>query len=247
MASTEDMYNLVVIGGGAAGLVSSYIAATVKAKVALVEKHRMGGDCLYTGCVPSKSLIKTARIVHQIRQHKTYGIKSAQCELDFAEVMDRIQSVIKKIEPHDSVERYTGIGVDCIKGEAELIDENTVKVGKRILKTKSIILALGASPFVPPIKGLSSIPILTSENLWELRQQPKKLLVLGAGPIGCEMAQAFQRLGTEVSVLEAGPRILPREDDDVASILTQCFKNEGVRLFLGTKAIEVISENGHSI
>ncbi len=246
MGKPDETYNLVVIGGGAAGLVSAYIAATVKSKVALIEKHRMGGDCLYTGCVPSKALIKTARMVHQIRQHKTYGIKSASFELDFAEVMERIQSVIKKIEPHDSVERYTGLGVECIQGVADVVDEHTVKVNGRILRTKSIILALGASPFVPPIKGLAQIPILTSENLWDLRQMPEKLLVLGAGPIGCEMAQAFQRIGSQVSVIEAGPRILPREDDDVAAIITQCFQNEGIKLLLNSKAQEVITEQGRS-
>ncbi|MDQ3234799.1 MAG: FAD-dependent oxidoreductase, partial [Pseudobdellovibrionaceae bacterium] len=182
MSAHQQDYNMVVIGGGSAGLVSAYIAATLKAKVALIEKHRMGGDCLNTGCVPSKALIKTARMVHQIQQHKIYGIKSASYELDFAEVMERIQTVIKKIEPHDSVERYTGLGVECIQGEAEVVDAHTVRVNGRTLKTKSLVLALGASPIIPKIPGLEKVQVLTSENLWDLRTLPKKLLVVGGGP-----------------------------------------------------------------
>jgi len=242
--SDQQDYNMVVIGGGAAGLVSAYIAATLKAKVALIEKHKMGGDCLYTGCVPSKALIKTARMVHQIREHKRYGLKSAHYELDFAEVMERVQSVIKKIEPHDSVERYTGLGVECIQGEAEVVDAHTVKVNDRILKTRSLVLALGALPIIPKIPGLDKIRVLTSENLWELRTQPARLLVLGGGPIGCEMAQAFQRLGSQVTLVEAGSRLLPKEDDDVATLIAGQFQSEGMRLLLNSKADEVIHESG---
>ncbi len=244
MTSKQEEYNLVVVGGGAAGLVSAYIAATLKAKVALIEKHRMGGDCLYTGCVPSKALIKTARLVHQIRRHKDFGIKSAHCELDFSEVMERVQTVIKKIEPHDSVERYTRLGVECIQGEAEFIDAHQVKVNGRLLKTRNIILALGASPVIPNIPGLDQVPVLTSETLWDLRQLPAKLLVLGGGPIGCEMAQTFQRLGSAVTLVEAGPRLLPKEDPDVSELIAAHFQKEGITLHLRTEAKSVTRNAG---
>jgi pyruvate/2-oxoglutarate dehydrogenase complex dihydrolipoamide dehydrogenase (E3) component len=240
----DSTYNLVVIGGGSAGLVSAYIAAAVKAKVVLIERHKMGGDCLNTGCVPSKALIKTARVAAEIRNHKKYGIKSAQCEIDFPMVMDRVHQVIKDIEPHDSIERYSGLGVECITGEAQIIDKNTVKVGNQTLKTKNIILALGASPFIPPIKGLSAIKYRTSENLWEMRELPKRFVVLGAGPIGCEMTQAFQRLGAQVTQVEMGDRILPREDEDVAKIVADRLREEGVTLLTSAKATEVIVEGG---
>ncbi|WP_218110206.1 dihydrolipoyl dehydrogenase family protein [Oligoflexus tunisiensis] len=247
MSANPQDYNMVVIGAGAAGLVSAYIAATLKAKVALIEKHRMGGDCLYTGCVPSKALIKTARVVHQIKQHRIYGIKSANYELDFADVMERIQTVIKKIEPHDSVERYTGLGVECIQGVAEVVDAHTVQVNGRTLKTRSLVLALGASPLIPKIPGLDGVKVLTSENLWDLRTLPEKLLVLGGGPIGCEMAQAFQRLGSQVTLVEAGPRLLSKEDDDVAALMAAQFQREGIRLLVGTKAEDVIREAGSTM
>lgn len=239
-----NQYNIVVIGAGSAGLVTAYIAAAVKAKVALIERHKMGGDCLNTGCVPSKALIKTAKVVHQMRACRKYGIKSASFELDFAEVMDRVHRVVKEIEPHDSVERYSSLGVECISGEAEILDRHTVRVNGKELKTKNIVLALGASPFIPPIKGLEAIRYLTSENLWGLRTLPKRLVVLGGGPIGCEMTQAFQRLGAQVTQVEMSPRILPREDDDVAALVTETLKKEGVRVLTGAKATAVVTENG---
>ncbi|SMF21735.1 dihydrolipoyl dehydrogenase family protein [Pseudobacteriovorax antillogorgiicola] len=243
----SDTYNLVVIGAGSGGLISSLIGAAVKAKVALIEKNKMGGDCLNYGCVPSKAIIKSARFVQEIKRHKDYGIKEASFELDFSEVMERVQDKIKRIEPHDSVERYTSLGVECFQGEAEIIDAHTVKVGDKVLKTKNIVLAMGASPFVPPIKNIDSVEYLTSENLWDIRELPKRLVILGGGPIGCEMAQAFNRLGSEVTQVEMADRILPREDDDIAKFVIDRMREEGVQILHKTAAKEVTQENGENL
>jgi len=238
----SKVYNLVVIGGGSAGLVSAYIAAAVKSKVALIEKNKMGGDCLNTGCVPSKAIIRTSRFVAEMNRHKDFGIKSATYEFDFKDVMNRVHKVIETIEPHDSIERYSSFGVECFTDDAEIIDKNTVKVGDKILKTKNIILAMGAEPFVPPIKGLDQVKYLTSDNLWGLTELPKRMIVLGGGPIGSEMTQAFSRLGSKVTQVEMGPRILGREDEDVAKLISDQFESDGVRLFTNAKATEVVKE-----
>ena len=230
----SERYNLVVVGGGAAGLVSSYIAATVKAKVALVERHRLGGDCLYTGCVPSKALLKAAGLAAEIRGAGRFGLRVAMPEVDFPAVMARVRSVITAIEPHDSIERYTRLGVECLTGEAHLLDRHHVQVGERVLRTRAIVLALGAEPIVPAITGLETVPYLTSENLWSLSELPRRLTVLGGGPIGCELAQAFQRLGSQVTVIERSPRILPREDDDVANLVTEQLRQDGVTILTNT-------------
>ena len=190
--------DMVVIGAGSGGLVSAYIAAAVKAKVTLIERHAMGGDCLNTGCVPSKALIKSARTAQSMREASEYGIGSVEPDIDFAAVMERVQSVIKDIEPHDSIERYTGLGVNCVTGEARVIDPWRVEVNGEVLTTRNIVIATGARPFVPPIPGLEEVGYRTSDNLWELREQPKRLLVIGGGPIGCELTQAFNRLGSQV-------------------------------------------------
>ena len=232
-------YNVIVLGAGSAGLVSAYIAAAVKAKVLLIERHKMGGDCLNTGCVPSKTLIKTAKFVHNMRRHKALGVKDVTFELDLGEVMDRVAQAIKTIEPHDSVERYESLGVHCLRGQAELIDQHTVQVENKTFTAKSIILAMGASPFVPPIKGLERIKYRTSENLWEMRHLPKRFIVLGGGPIGTEMAQAFSRLGSKVTQVEMADRILGREDLDVADFMAEHLKAEGVNILTGTKATHV--------
>ena len=233
--------NLVVIGAGSAGLVSAYIAAAVKAKVTLIEKDRMGGDCLNTGCVPSKALIKTARLLTQIRHAAAYGIKGAAGEVDFAAVMQRIRRVIKEIEPHDSVERYTGLGVECLLGEARIVSPWEVEValkdgGTRRLSTRAIVVAAGAEPFVPPIPGIESAGCLTSETLWDLRELPRRLVVLGGGPIGCELAQAFARLGSKVTQVEMLPRLLPREDPEVSEMLRRKFADEGIQVLVDHKA-----------
>ncbi len=230
-------YNLIAIGGGSAGLVTAYISAAVRAKVALIEKHKMGGDCLNTGCVPSKALIKTSKLVHATKRAEEFGLRPMTAEVDFPEVMKRIHEVIAKIEPHDSIERYTSLGVDCIKGEAEVVSPWEVKVNGKILTTRNIVLATGASPLVPSLPGLQDVFPLTSENLWQLKDRPEKLVVIGAGPIGCEMAQAFVRLGSQVTLIEATDRILSREDADVSREVLQSFINDGIKVLINHKAV----------
>lgn len=208
--------NLVVIGAGSAGLVTAYIAAAVKAKVTLIEKHRMGGDCLNTGCVPSKALIRSAKLLSHIRRSAEFGIRKAEADFDFAEVMERVQRIIREVAPHDSIERYTGLGVEVMEGAAKITSPWTVKVttadGTRTLTTRAIVIAAGARPFVPPIPGLEEVGYLTSDTVWNRRELPKRLLVLGGGPIGSELTQTFARLGSQVTQVEMGPRILSRED-----------------------------------
>jgi pyruvate/2-oxoglutarate dehydrogenase complex dihydrolipoamide dehydrogenase (E3) component/uncharacterized membrane protein YdjX (TVP38/TMEM64 family) len=243
--------NLVVIGAGSAGLVSAYIAAAVKAKVTLIEKHRMGGDCLNTGCVPSKALIRTARLLDQIRRSKQYGIRMATADFDFADAMKRVQRVVKAIEPHDSVERYTKLGVECLQGEAKLTSPWTVEVktptGTQTLTTRAVVIAAGARPFVPPIPGIEHTGYLTSDTIWDLREQPKRLVVLGGGPIGCELAQCFARLGSQVTQVEMLPRILIREDPEVSEMVAARFRSEGISVLTGHKATAFRSENGGQV
>ncbi|PLX88585.1 MAG: pyridine nucleotide-disulfide oxidoreductase [Desulfuromonas sp.] len=237
-------YNLVVLGAGSAGLVSSYIAAAVKAKVALIEKHKMGGDCLNTGCVPSKALLRSAKMISYARRAKEFGLQSNEVKFDFTEVMERVQQVIAKVEPHDSVERYNGLGVEVIEGEARITGPWTVVVGDKTLTTRSIIIATGAAPLVPPIKGIETIDYLTSDNLWQLRELPERLVVLGGGPIGCEMTQAFARLGSRVIQVEMGERIVPREDSEVSDYLQKTFEQEGIQVLTRHTAQEVRIESG---
>ena len=237
--------NLIVIGGGSAGLVSAYIAAAVQAKVILIEKHKMGGDCLNTGCVPSKALIRAAKYVHQISQAEKYGMKQASVEFDFTGIMRRVHDVIEKIEPHDSVERYTELGVEVIQGAATLTSPYSVEVNGKTLSAKNIIIAAGAQPFIPPIKGIDKITPLTSDTLWSLQTQPRKLLVLGGGPIGCELAQSFARLGSEVTQVEMLPRLMIREDEEVSQFVQRRFETEGVRVLCEHKAIEFKTKNGN--
>jgi pyruvate/2-oxoglutarate dehydrogenase complex dihydrolipoamide dehydrogenase (E3) component/uncharacterized membrane protein YdjX (TVP38/TMEM64 family) len=232
-------YNLIVIGAGSAGLVSAYIAATARAKVALIERDRMGGDCLNTGCVPSKALLRSARLMADARNAERYGIARVDVQMDFAQVMERVHEVIRKIEPHDSVERYTKLGVEVITGEARIVSPWEVEVGGKRMSARNLIIATGARPLVPAIPGLDDVAYLTSENLWELRSLPKRLLVLGGGPIGCELSQAFARLGSEVTQVEMAPRLLPREDADAAAEVESRFRAEGVRVMTGCKALRV--------
>ncbi len=236
-------YNLVVIGAGSGGLVTSYIASAIKAKVALIEKHKMGGDCLNTGCVPSKALIRSAKMVHYYRNSQKYGIESVDFKFNFADVMERIQSVIKKIEPHDSIERYSDLGVDCIQGEAKILSPYEVQVNNEIITTKNIIIATGARPFVPSIPGLEEIDFLTSDNVWNLRELPKKMIVLGGGPIGSELAQAFQRLGAEITMIERGSTIMGREDDEISAAVMEKFRHDGINLLTEHSAKKIIKEN----
>ena len=232
-------YNMVVIGAGSAGLVSAYIAAAVKAKVALIEKHKMGGDCLNTGCVPSKALIRSAKILNYFKRSNEFGIEALSSKVDFSKVMERVQKVVKEVEPHDSVERYTSLGVECIQGEAKIRSPYEVEVNGRVLTTKNIVVATGASPLVPPIPGLSEIKYLTSDNVWSLRELPKRLVVLGGGPIGCELAQSFARFGAQVSLVEMAPRIMAREDEDVSFFVADRFQREGISVLVSHKALRV--------
>jgi pyruvate/2-oxoglutarate dehydrogenase complex dihydrolipoamide dehydrogenase (E3) component/uncharacterized membrane protein YdjX (TVP38/TMEM64 family) len=230
--------NVVVIGAGSAGLVAAYIAAAVRAKVTLVEKHEMGGDCLNTGCVPSKALIKSARVIAQIRRARDYGLRSANVEFDFAEVMERVRRVVRAVAPHDSAERYTALGVECLHGAATIVSPWEVEVRldagvARRLTTRAIVIAAGARPLVPPIPGLEAVGYLTSDTLWNLKVLPRRLVVLGGGPIGCELAQAFARFGSQVSQVEMLPRLLPREDPDVSERVARRFREEGIAVLAG--------------
>jgi pyruvate/2-oxoglutarate dehydrogenase complex dihydrolipoamide dehydrogenase (E3) component/uncharacterized membrane protein YdjX (TVP38/TMEM64 family) len=243
--------NLVVIGAGSAGLVAAYIAAAVKAKVTLIEKHKMGGDCLNTGCVPSKALIRSAKLLSQIRHSRNYGIRAAQADFDFADVMERVQKVIRTIEPHDSVERYTGLGVEVIEGEAKITSPWTVEVraagSVRTLTTRSIVIAAGAQPFVPPIPGIQEVGYVTSDTVWNLRALPQRLVVLGGGPIGSELTQAFARFGAHVTQVEMLPRILIREDPEISEMVAQRFREEGVNVLVNHKAKQFVIENGEKL
>jgi dihydrolipoamide dehydrogenase len=240
--------NLVVIGAGAAGLVTAYIAAAVKAKVTLIEKYQTGGDCLNTGCVPSKALLRSAKFLAQNRRAADFGIKSAAVDVDFAEVMERVQSVITTIAPHDSIERYTKLGVNVIIGEAKIISpwhvEVTTADSTKIISTKAIVIAAGAKPVVPNIAGLAEVGYLTSDTIWQLREQPKRLLVLGGGAIGCELAQAFARLGSQVTQVESLTRLMMREDEDVSAIVLANFQQEGINVLLEHTAKQFIIEHG---
>ena len=239
--------NIVVIGAGSAGLVASYIAAAVKAKVTLIEKNKMGGECLNLGCVPSKALIRSARFLAQVRRAEELGFKSASAEFDFADIMERVQRVIKTIEPHDSVERYTKLGVECIMGEAKITSPYTVEVSGRTLTTRNIVIAAGGAPFIPPIPGIDEVGYLTSDTVWDLRALPKRLVVLGGGPIGSELTQAFARFGSQVTQVEMLPRLLPREDPEIAEMVMQRFRAEGIDVRVGHRAKEFRLENGKKV
>ncbi|HEV7913211.1 MAG TPA: FAD-dependent oxidoreductase, partial [Albitalea sp.] len=233
--------NMVVIGAGAAGLVTSYIAAAVKAKVTLVEAHKMGGDCLNYGCVPSKALIRTATLAHQIRQSRRYGIAEASMKIEFADVMERVAKVVQQVEPHDSVERYSSLGVEVLLGSATIVNPWTVEIvtdGRRqTLTTKTIVVATGAAPLVPPLPGLADVGFLTSDTLWGLRELPQRLVVLGGGPIGCELAQAFARLGSQVTQVEMLPRLMTKEDEDVSAFARRVLERDGVQVLTGHRAL----------
>lgn len=233
---THYDYNLLVIGAGAGGLVTSYIAAAVKAKVALIEKHKMGGDCLNSGCVPSKALIRSARFAAEQRRAGELGFGPSQTSADFAAVMERVVRVIKEVEPHDSIERYQGLGVECIEGEARLVSPWEVEVNGQRLASRHIVLATGARPLVPELPGLDQVPWLTSDTLWQLRSAPRQLLVLGGGPIGCELAQSFALLGVPVTLVELSDQLLPREEREVAELLADQLARDGVQVLTGWRA-----------
>ena len=242
-------WDLVVVGAGSAGLVSSLIGATLRARVALVERDRMGGDYLNTGCVPSKALIRTTRLLAQIRNASAYGIRSASAEVDFGQVMERVRRVIRTIEPHDSRERYQGLGVECVEGDATLTSPYTVEVAGRTLTTRNIIIATGAGPLVPPIPGLDRVAYRTSDTIWDLRALPESLLVLGGGAIGCELAQCFARLGSRVTQVEMLPSLLAREDQEVSEIVAGRFREEGIDVRVGhtAKRVEAGTDGAHRL
>ena len=241
--------NLVVIGAGAGGLVSAYIAAAVKAKVTLVEGHKMGGDCLNYGCVPSKALIRSAKAAKQIQGAHKLGIGGAHGTVNFAAVMQRVHDVLGAIEPHDSVERYTGLGVEVLQGHARITSPWTVEVTPadgttQTLSTRSIVIAAGASPFVPPIPGLKEAGYLTSDTVWGLTTLPRRLVVLGGGPIGCELAQSFACLGSDVTQVEMAPRLMVREDAEVSELVATSLRADGVRVLTGHQAVRVELNGG---
>ncbi len=245
--------NLIVIGGGAGGLVSAYIAAAVKAKVTLIEAHKMGGDCLNYGCVPSKALIKSAKLAHQMRHASNYGLRGAAPSFSFKAVIQRVHDVIKAIEPHDSIERYTGLGVEVLRGYGRLVNPWTVEVAlndgsTQRLTARSIVIAAGAHPFVPPLPGLDDVGYVTSDTLWDefakLDEVPKRLVVLGGGPIGCELAQSFARLGSHVTQVEMGARIMVREDEEVSALAKASLEADGVQVLTGHKALLCEMVNG---
>ena len=245
--------NLVVIGAGAGGLVSAYIAAVVKAKVTLVEVHKMGGDCLNYGCVPSKALIRSARLAHQMRHGANYGLSNATPDFSFKVVMQRVQDVIRAIAPHDSVKRYTGLGVEVLQGHARIVNPWTVEIalnggGTQRLTTRSIVIAAGARPFVPPLPGLDDVGYVTSDTLWDAFAQfdavPRRLVVLGGGPIGCELAQAFARLGAAVTQVEMAPRLLGREDEEVSELAREALAADGVQVLTSHQALRCENVGG---
>ncbi|MBH8580101.1 FAD-dependent oxidoreductase [Bisbaumannia pacifica] len=238
-------YDIVVIGAGSAGLVASYIAAAVKARVALVERDKMGGDCLNTGCVPSKALIRAARLAQEVRQAPRFGIEAGEPRVDFTAVMAHVHDAIRRVEPHDSPERYRGLGVEVIQGEARLTTPWEVSVGLRTLTTRHVIIASGARPRLPMLPGLETIEPLTSDNLWQLESLPERLVVLGGGPIGCELGQSFARLGSRVSLVQRRPQLLPREDKDVTEVLAGQLREEGVSLHLGWRAVAIEAGPSH--
>jgi pyruvate/2-oxoglutarate dehydrogenase complex dihydrolipoamide dehydrogenase (E3) component/uncharacterized membrane protein YdjX (TVP38/TMEM64 family) len=240
-------YNTVVIGAGAAGLVSSYISAAVKAKVALIESNKMGGDCLNYGCVPSKALIKSAKVAHLIKNSSKYGIESKLSPLDFNAVMTRVKNAITGIEPHDSVDRYSKLGVDCYSAKAEVLSPFEVRVNDKVLTTKNIIIASGAEPVVPNVEGLNKVKYLTSESLWNLNQLPAKFLVIGGGAIGCELAQAFQRLGSKVTLIEKNSKILGRSDEKASSVILSQLLSEGVDVRLNSELINFVNQDQATI
>lgn len=240
-------YNMIAIGAGSAGLVTAYICAATKGKVALIEKHKMGGDCLNTGCVPSKALIRSAKFMKDAKMAEALGFKNVSVDFDFAEVMDRVQRVIKTIEPHDSVERYSSLGVDCFTGFGKILSPHEVEVNGKVLTTRNITIATGARPLVPPIEGVDKVDFYTSDTIWNLRKKPKHLVVLGGGPIGSELAQAFARLGVQVTQVERGDRIMNREDPEISQMVIEQFKKDGVDVKLNHELVKMSQEGDHKI
>jgi pyruvate/2-oxoglutarate dehydrogenase complex dihydrolipoamide dehydrogenase (E3) component len=235
-------HDLIVIGGGTAGLVTSAGAAGIGARVALIEQDRLGGECLWTGCVPSKALIACARAAHGVYTARRFGVDVPAVGVDFGRVMQWVHEAQRRIEPHDSPERFRSLGVEVVRGTARFVGERTLRVDGRVMSAKRVVIATGSKPAVPPIDGLSDVPFFTNETIFSLERQPETLLVLGAGPIGLELAQAFARLGTTVRVLEAAPQLLPREDEELAGLLGGQLAAEEVEILLDTTVTRVSRE-----
>ncbi|MDQ7016676.1 MAG: FAD-dependent oxidoreductase [Gammaproteobacteria bacterium] len=240
-------YNLIVIGAGAAGLVSTYIARAVRAKVLLIEKDKMGGDCLNTGCVPSKALIRSAKMVSYAKRGEEFGLKPHATDFRFSEVMQRVHNIIKKIEPHDSIERYQALGAEIKQGEAKISSPYTVEVNGKTFSARNIIIATGARPLVPNIAGLNKVDYLTSDTLWKITELPQRLLILGGGPISCELSQAFARLGSQVTQVQRSARLMRNEDVEVSELIEQKFKQEGIRVLTNHQIHSISQENGEKI
>jgi dihydrolipoamide dehydrogenase len=232
-------YNVIVIGGGSAGLVAANICAKANAKVALIEKNEMGGDCLNTGCIPSKTLLSAAKILSYQDKAKKLGFEKIKITHSFLGIKRRIRQAIKQIEPYDSKKRYEELGVKCFKGNGKIIDQYRIIIGKKILTTKNIIIATGASPNVPDIKGLEKIKFFTSDNIWEMKKLPKQFVILGGGSIGCELAQAFARLGSKVTIIQRSERIMKKEDNDVSELMQKTFEKEGIKILTNHNILNI--------
>lgn len=239
--------DIVVIGAGSGGLVTAYIAAILKSKVSLIEQHRMGGDCLNTGCVPSKALIRSAQFKADIDRAEILGFSHAHAEFSFNHIMARVQRIIKTIEPHDSIERYSQLGVNVVQGRATITSPYTVEVNGQSISTRNIVIASGAKPFIPNIKGIEAIGYWSSDTIWQLEELPKRLLVLGGGPIGCELSQAFARLGSQVTQIVKHSRLMVKEDQDVSDLVLERFQTEGITVLLNHHSLEFIIEADEKI
>lgn len=240
-------YNLVVIGAGVAGLVTAAGAAGLGAKVALIEKHLMGGDCLNVGCVPSKCMIRSARVAAEIRKAGHYGIRAGELEVDFAAVMERLRRLRASISPVDSAQRFQSLGVDVFLGEARFSGPESVEVAGKTLRFKKAVIATGARAAVPAIPGLAQAQYLTNETVFSLTEQPQRLAVIGGGPIGCELAQSFQQLGTQVVLFHRNAHLLDREDPDAAAVIQQAFLQEKIQLILSSEIQRVERKAGEKV
>ncbi|MGB5975349.1 MAG: NAD(P)/FAD-dependent oxidoreductase, partial [Nodosilinea sp.] len=241
-------YDLVIIGGGSAGLVAASAGTQLKAKVALVEKeHRLGGDCLHYGCVPSKSLIHASRVAHEVSRGPKFGVHAQLKGIDLQGALGHVHRVIDTIQVHDSTERFESLGVEVIYGQGKFTDDRTFTVNGRDLKARSYIIATGSSPSQVPIDGLEAAGYITNLTVFSLQQQPQSLAVIGAGPIGCELGQAFARLGTEVTVIASHDTILPKEEPEAAIVVQEQMVRDGVTILTGTRAerVEVIDGKKH--
>ncbi len=240
-------YDLVVIGGGSGGLVVASAAAQLKAKVALVEKNRLGGDCLWAGCVPSKSLIEAGRVAHTVKNSVDYSVYSQILTIDFKGVIDRVQSVIGTIQPHDSPERFRGLGVDVIEGRGRFIDPKTFEVKGKKLTARAFVIATGSRPVIPPIIDIETVGYVTNEQIFSLKQKPKSMVIVGSGPIACELGQALHRLGVGITILVRGDRLLPKEDPEISAIIEHQFESEGINIIhrSNVRRVEKFGERKH--